>query len=360
MPIRLLYHLLAGSPLGRALQHYIQHGMAPNFLRRLTLRLCYWYQFTTGRQTTVLDVQAYRRTRTTLEELRHAYILWQRHRSSCRCGCEVIDADFGAFSLAVNHSQELGWLGEGSEDDDETLVDDRRDGPRRRSRDSPDALRRRRERRGAISVANIHPSSNGRSRSSPPDSSTEQRNLPAISSTDFGRLRGRFAHRASNARENSRTISTASLMNRVIGRSDAGWSNLVWRARSSSNISGRTLERSRDSSMSGRGMRGPPNLATDQRTVGNSHPPSRIDARTRSGSLDSSMADRGRMPILPPIDTRRLVERLAMLSEAELSSFWARASDVFSEIRAGPANSHGELVDRWHRVATLMNELPGA
>ena len=385
------YRHLASSPLDRALQHYIQNGMAPNFLGRLTLRLCYWYQSMTGRQTATLDARIYRRTRTTLEEFRHAYIIWQRHRYPCRCGCEINNTDFRAFSLAVNRLQDWGWLGESGEDDsstegtdtDEILAEIERHYAERRSRASPDSLRRGREQVLAYrsifrnsstdesarsppperSANENHPglvpsrysgdplmsrrrgeASNSRSRSSPPDPSTEQRNSP----DGFWEVWGRFAHRASNARGNSRNISTTSLMNRIMGRSNA---------RSSSNISRGTSRRSRGSSMNGRGMRRPPNLATAQRTGGNPFAPSTIDTRTRSGSLGSSMADRESMPILPPIDIRRLYERLTMLSETERSSISARANDLLSELRARPANSYGEMVDRWRSAASLMNQI---
>ena len=400
------YHLLARSPLGRALEHYIQHGIALDLLRRLTLRLCYWYQSMTGRQTTALDVHIYRRTRITLEELRHAYIIWQRHRYPCRCGCEVNNADFGAFSLAVDHLRDWGWLGEGSEDDlwmddrdpEEILADDMSNGLVRRSRYSSDTMRRGREQRPAFTLENILPNSstdesvgnphrerspnenqpglsplrysgdalmsrrrgeaiNSRSQSSPPDPSIEQRNSPAISSTDFRRSRGRFAHGASRDRGNCRNISTASLMNRIMERSDANWSNLNWRDGPSSNISRMTSRRSRGSSWNGRGMRGPPNLATGQRTVGNSHAPLRINTRTRSGSLGSSMADSGTLPIRPTPDARRLAEQFLISTEAEHSRISAEASDILNELEVSPPNSYGDLAHRWRRVTLLMSQI---
>ena len=399
------YHLLARSPLGRALEHYIQHGIAPDLLRRLTLRLCYWYQSMTGRQTIALDVHIYRRTRIALEELRHAYTIWQRHRYPCRCGCEVNNADFGAFSLAVDHLRYWGWLGEGSEDDllmddrdpEEILADDMSNGLVRRSRHSPDSIRRGREQCRLLSLGNIlhnsstdesassppepspnenHPSPsplrysgdplmsrtrgeaiNSRSQSSPPDPSTEQRNSPAVSSTDLGRSRGRFAHRASRDRGNCRNISTVSLMDRIMGRSDIDWSNLDRRGRPSPNISRMTLRRSRGSSMNGRGMRHPRNLGTTQRMGGNSDAPSTFSTRTRGESFDSSVADTGRLPIHPTPDAWRLAAQLLMFSEAERSRVSAEASDVLNELRASPPNTYGDLIHRLRRVTSLMDQI---
>ena len=398
------HHQLARSPLGRALEYYIQNGMAPNFLRRLTLRLCYWYQSVTGRQTTALDVHIYRRTRTTLKELRYAYTIWQRHRYPCRCGCEANNTDLGAFSLMVNRLRDQGWLGEDSEDDFSTddgyldefpVVHERRD-----LRATADARRTRRERwranqrwnilTGSLTdergrrpsrerSANENPSVltqfggqrreetiNSRSRSSPPDPPTEQRNPSALSSTDSGRLGGRFAHRVSNDGEctrdflstisndggHSRNISTASLMSQIMGCSDSNWSNLIRRARESSNISSRTSRRSRDSSINGRGMRRSPDLATAERRGRGSHAPSMIHTRRRSGSLDSLMAERGRQRL-------RLIEQLTIIAQAEGSPLSASARDLLLEFEAGPPihdDRHTEIAHFWRRITWLVNQ----
>ena len=387
MSLTQAYDLLRGSPLGKALAHYVQNGMAPNFLRRLTLRLCYWYQSINGYQTTTLDVRIYRRTRTTLEELRYAYILWQRHRCACRCGCEANNAGLGTFPFVVNRMRDEGWLGEDSEDnwataggDGHILEDDREDGLGSSLTDNPDAMRRGREQSRAFrwrsflsslstdesarspprerSPNENHPgltpvrnsgdrsmtrrreeAINSRSRSSPPNPSTERRNSLVITLAGSATSRGRSADRDSNDWGNCRNISTASLMNRIMGRSVAEGSNLRRRARSSSNISRRTSRRSRRSSMNGRGMSDPLNLA---RAGGDSHAPSGIGTRTRDEE-----------------SVERLVERLSMLSEAELSSFSARVDDIYSEELAGSADIWGELVHRWRRLSSLLDQLPG-
>ena len=302
-----------------------------------------------------------------------------------------------------------GWLGEGSDDDWVTAgrdgrmpQDDRSDGLGSSLRDNPDFMMRGREQSRALTPATAlsnsstdggsrspreqrspnenHPgltpsrysaehlmswrrqeAINSRSLSSPPNASIQQRNSFVIALAEFATFRGRSAHRASSDRGNCRNISTASLMNRIMGRSFAGRSNPNRRARPSSNITRRTSRRSHRSSMNGRGMTDPPNLATAQMTGGISHAPSRINTRIRSGSVDSPMAARGRTPIFPPIDTSRLVERIRMLPEAERSSFTARIGDLITNVRAaGPAISWGELVDRWRRVESLINQLPGA
>ena len=398
------HHQLAKSPLGRALEYYIQNGMAPNFLRRLTLRLCYWYQSVTGRQTTALDVYIYRRTITTLKELRYAYTIWQRHLHPCRCGCEANSTDLGAFSSIVNRLRDQGWLGEGSEDvfstDDEYLDDLPVVHERHDLRAMADARRMRRERWRPSQGGNIFPGSltdergrrpsrepsanenlsvltqlgsqrreetiNSRSRSSPPDPPTEQRNPSAFSSTDSGRLGGRFAHRASNDRVStrgflstisndggdSRNISTASLMSQIMGCSDTNWPNLVRRARESSNISSRTSRTSRDSSMNGRGMRRSPDLATTQRRGRGSHAPSMIHTRRRSGSLDSLMTERGRLHW-------RLIEQLTVIAQAEGSPFSASARDLLLEFNAGPPihdDRHTEIAHFWRRITWLVTQ----
>lgn len=405
------HHQLARSPLGRALEYYIQNGMAPNFLRRLTFRLCYWYQFVTGRQTTALDVHIYRRTRTALEELRYAYTIWQRHRYPCRCGCEANNTDLGAFSAMVTRLRDQGWLGEDSEDDfstDDGYLDDFPVFHERRDlRAMADARRTRRERWGANQQGNILPGSltdergrrpsrelsaneslsvltqfgsqrreetiNSRSRSSPPDPPTEQRNSSALSSTDSGRLGGRFADRASNDRGSrrnflstisnhgchSRNISTASLMSQIMGCSDANWSNLIRRARASSDISRRTSRRSRDSLTNGGGMRRSPNLATAQRMGRGSHAPSMIHRRRRSGSLDSSMAERGRLPIAPGIDGLRLIEQLTMIAQTEDSPLSTSARDLLIEFQARPPTHDDRIIEiahLWHRITWLINQ----
>ena len=396
MSLTQAYDLLGDSPLGRALAHYIQNGMASNFLHRITLRLCYWYQSINGYQTTTLDGRIYRRTRTTLEELRYAYILWQRDRCQCRCGCQVNNAGLGPFSFVVNCMRDEGWLGEGSEDDWVTagrdgrfLEDERRTELVSRRRDIR-AMRRGREQSRASSLGNIlsnsstdesarspprgqrspnenHPgltplrysgdqlmswrredAINSRSRSSPPGASTEQRNSLVITL------------RASSDRRNCRNISTTTLLNRIMGRSDAGGSNLNRRVHPSLNISRRTSRRSRGSSMNGRGMRDPPNLPMAQGTGRNSHAPSRISTRRRSGSVDSLMADGGRTRVLPQLDTSRLVERLATLSEAERSSWSARVDDIYLDHQAASADNWEGLVDRWRRLSFLLDQLSGA
>ena len=398
------HHRLARSPLGRALGYYFQNGMDPNFLRRLTLRLCYWYQSVTGHQTTALNVHIYRRTRTLLEELRYAYIIWQRHRHQCRCGCEANNTDLGAFSSVVNRLRDQGWLGEGSEDDFSTddgylddfpVVHERRD-----LRAMADARRTRRERWRANRQGNILPGSltdergrtpsrehstnenlsvltqfgsqrreetmNSRSRSSPPDAPTEQRNSSVVSSTDSGRLEGRFAHRASNHRESrrnffstistdggtSRNVSTASLMSQIMGCSDANRSNLIRSAHESSNINRRTSRTSRDSSMNGRGMRRSPDLTTAQRRERGSHAPSMIHTRRRSGSLDFLRAERGRLHW-------SLIEQLTMIAQVEGSPFSASARDLLLEFEAGPPihdDRHTEIAHFWRRITWLINQ----
>ena len=390
MSLTQAYDLLGGSPLGKALAHYVQNGMAPNFLRRLTLRLCYWYQSINGYQTTTLDVRIYRRTRTTLEELRYAYILWQRHRCACRCGCEANNAGLGTFPFVVNRMRDEGWLGEDSEDDWATagrdghiLEDDGGNELESSLTDNPDAMRRGREQSRAFRWRNFlsslstdesagspprerspnenHPgltpvrnsgdrsmtrrreeAINSRSRSSPPNPSTERRNSLVITLAGSARSRGRSADRASNDRGNCRNISTASLMNRVMGRSVAEWPNLRQRARPLSNVSRRTSRRSRRSSMNDRGRSDPPNLARGQGMGRDSHAPSGIGTRTRDEE-----------------SVERLVERLSMLSEAELSSFSARVDDIYSEELAGSADIWGELVHRWRRLSSLLDQLPG-
>ena len=187
---------------------------------------------------------------------------------------------------------------------------------------------------------------NSRSRSSPPGAPTEQRNSLVITL------------RASSDRGNCRNISTALLLNRIMGRSDADGSNLNRRVRPSSNIR-RTSRRSRGSSTNGRGMRDPPNLPMTQGTGSNPHA-TRISTTRRSGSVDSSMVGRGRTRILPPLDTSRLVERLATLSEAELSSWFTRVDNLYLQVddQAAPAESRGEVIDRWCRIELLMDQLP--
>ena len=187
---------------------------------------------------------------------------------------------------------------------------------------------------------------NSRSRSSPPGAPTEQRNSLVIT------------FRASSDRGNCRNISTALLLNRIMGRFDADGSNLNRRVRPSSNI--RTSRRSRGSSTNGRGMRDPPNLPMTQGTGSNPHAPSRISTTRRSGSVDSSMVGRGRTRILPPLDTSRLVERLATLSEAELSSWFTRVDNLYLQVddQAAPAESRAEVIDRWRRIELLMDQLP--
>ena len=398
------HHWLARSPLGRALEYYIQNGMAPNFLRLLTLRLCYWYQSVTGPQTTALDVHIYRRTRTTLVELRYAYIIWQRHHYPCRCGCEANNTDLGAFSSVVNRLRDQGWLGEDNEDDfstDDGYLDDFPVVHERRDLIAmADARRTRRERWRANQRRNIllgqltdergrrpsrEPSddenlsvlsqfggqrreetSNSRSRSSPPDPPTEQRNPYALSSTDSGRLGGRFAPRTSNDGESrrnflstisndgghSRNISTASLMSQIMGCSDANWSNLIRRARESSSIGSRTSRRSRDPSMNGRGMRRSPDLATAQRRGRGSQVPSMIHTRRRSVSLDSLMTERGRL-------YTRLIGQLAMIAQAESSPLSASARDLLLEFEAGPPihdDRANEIAHFWRRITCLINQ----
>ena len=411
MSLSQAYDLLGGSPLGRALAHYVQNGMAPNFLRRLTLRLCYWYQSINGYQTTTLDVRNYRRTRTALEELRYAYILWQRHRCICRCGCEVNNAGLGTFPFVVNRMRDGGWFGEDSEDDRATagrdgriLEDDRRDGLGSSLTDNPDTMRRGRVQSRAFRWRNFlsslstdesagspprerspsenHPSLtpvsnsgdrlitrrreeviNSRSRSSPPNPSTEQRNSLVITLAGSARSRGRSADRASNDWGNCRNISTASLMNRIMGRSVAEWSNLRRRARPSSNISSRTSRRSRRSSMNGRGMSDPPVLARAQRREGDSSASSGIGTRTRDESVErlvgwlSMLSEAERSSFSARVDDL-YNEGLSMLSEAERSSFSARMDDIYNEELAGSANSWGELVDRWRRLSSLVDQLP--
>ena len=53
----------------------------------------------------------------------------------------------------------------------------------------------------------------------------------------------------------------------------------------------------------------------------------------------------------------RLGEQLTVLSEAERSPFSAEASDILSELLAGPPNSHGHLVQRWRRIESLLNQV---
>ena len=377
--------------------------MAPNFLRRLTLRLCYWYQSVTGRQTTALDFHIYRRTRTTLEELRYAYIIWQRRRHPCRCGCEADNTDLGAFSSAVNLMRDYGWLGEGSEDNfsmDDRYLDDVPVVHRRRDlRAMADARRMRREQWRANPRRNIllgsltdergrRPSRersanedvavltqsgsqrreetiNGRSRSSPPDPPTQQRNSSALSSTDSGSLGGRSAHRASNDRDSardivwimpndrdhSRNISTASLMSQIMGSSDGSWSSLIQRARESSNNSIRTSRRSRDSSMDDRGMRRSPDLATDQRRGRGSHAPSTVHTRRRSDSLDSLLAERERQYL-------RLIELLRIMAQAG-DTLSASARVLLLEFEAGAPNYDDRVIEGvpfWRRITLLINQ----
>ena len=404
MPPSYFHHWLARSPLGRALEYYIQNGMAPNFLRRLTLRLCYWYQSVTGRETTALDVNIYRRTRTALVELRYAYIFWQRHRHPCRCGCEASNTDFDVFSFVINRMRDHGWFGEGSEDDFSTNDgghDDVQVVHRRRDlRAMVEARRIRRERWRANPQGNMLLSSltnergrrpsrelsangnlsgptrfgsqrgeetmNSRSRSSPPDPPTEQRNPFAGPPMNAGMLAEMFAHRASNDGESrrnfvstisddggqSRNISTTSLMNQIMGCSDTSWSNLIRRARDSSNISSRTSRRSRDSLMNGRGMRRSTNLSTAQRGQRVSHAPSMVHTRRRSGSLDSSLAERGRQHV-------RLIEQLTRIAEAEGSPLSASARDLLIQFEAGPPTHDGSsfvIALFWQRITLLVNQ----
>ena len=434
MPRSYFHHWLARSPLGRALEYYIQNGMAPNFLRRLTLRLCYWYQSVTGRQTTVLDAYIYRRTRTALVELRWAYVIWQQHRHPCRCGCEANNTDLGTFSSIVNRLRDQGWLGEGSGYDfltndvghDDVPVVSRRGGLSAMA----DARRMRREHWRANPQGNIplgslrdergrrpsrEPSAhenfsgptqpgsqrretiNGRSRSSPPDPPTEQRNPFAGPPMNAGMLAEMLGHRASNdgesrsspanppteqrnqvagppthagmlaeifAREresrrntlnpissaegHSRNISTTLLMNQIMGYSDASWPNRIRRARELSNISSRTSRRSRD----GRGIRRPADLATAQRSGRGSHAPSMVRTRRRSGSLDSSLAERGRQHV-------RLIEQLTRTAEAESSPLSARARDLLNQFEAGPPTHEGGrfvIALFWQSVTWLVNQ----
>ena len=291
-----------------------------------------------------------------------------------------------------------GWLGEGNEDDWVTLgrdgrflEDDMTTEPGSERRDVR-AMRRAREQSRASALGNIlsnsstdesarspargqrspnenHPGPtplrypgdqlmsgrredtiNSRSRSSPPSAPTEQRTSLVITL------------RASGDRSNGRNISTSTLLNRIRGGSDADGSNLNPRVHPSSNIRRRTSRRSRSSSMNGRGMRDPTNFPTAQRRGGVSLPPSRISTRRRSGSVDSSMADRGRTRILPPSDISMLVERLAMLSEAELSSWCAEVDDLYLHVddQAAPARSRGESIYRWRRIESLMEQFPAA
>lgn len=394
------HHQLARSPFGRALGYYIQNGMAPGDLRRLTLHLCYWYQSVNGRQTTALDGHIYRRTRTALGELRYAYILWHQHRHPCRCGCEANNTDLGAFSSVVRLMRGHGWLGEGSEDefsmDDVPVVSRRRDlramaDARRTRREQWRADPRRnillgsltdergrrpsRERSANEDVAVLTQSGsqrreeliNSRSRSSPPDPPTEQRNTSALSSTDSASLRGGSAHRMSNDREStenivwilpddggrSRNISTASLMSQIMGNSDASWPSLIRRARESSNNNSRTSRRSRDLSMNNRSMRRSPDLATAQSRERGFQAPSTVHTRRRSGSLDSLMAERVRLYV-------RFMELLRMMPQAEGSRLSATARDLLLEFEAGPP-SHGDMlvegVRFWRRAALLVTQI---
>ena len=281
----------------------------------------------------------------------------------------------------VNLLRGQGWLGELSEDDFSTgdgnpdggLVDGSRNRLLGHSRDDERARSSPRE---PFGNENLHVDTrlrysaessmgprreeaiNSRSRSSPPDPPT----------MEFGGLRGRFTHRASNSRESrrnvltassndigdSRNISTAYLMNRVMGSSDAEWSTLNWRARPSPNVSRRTSRRSRNSSVNGRGMRGPRE----------SHSPSTINTRNRSGSLGSSMADRERPPITPmPYASRLFGEGLRLLPAAERALLSARMRSLFNELQAGPlpgdADVAEDAIDRHiahmrRRITSLM------
>ena len=412
MPRLYFHHWLARSPLGRALEYYIQNGMAPNFLRRLTLRLCYWYQSVTGRQTTVLDAYIYRRTRTALVELRWAYVIWQQHRHPCRCGCEANNTALGTFSTIFDRLRDQGWLGEGSGYDFLTNNGAHDDVPVVSTRGGvsamADARRMRREHWRANSQGNIplgslrdergrrpsrEPSAhenlpsltqfggqrggetiNSRSRSSPPDPPTEQRTPVARPPMNAGMLAEMLGHRASNDGE-SRSAPLnplteqrnpvagppihAGMLAEIFARereSRRHTLNPISSAEGHSrNISTTSLmnqimtsRRSRD----GRGIRRPADLATAQRSVGGSHAPSMVRTRRRSGSLDSSLAERGRQHV-------RLIVQLTRIAEDESSPLSARARGLLNHFEAGPPTHEGArfvMALFWQSVTWLLNQ----